>query len=285
MTIIAVASAKGRGVTTTAELLVLLRPTGRRCVLVDADPAGGDWLLRPGVAPEPGLVSLALAGRRRLEPGELFNHVQAVGAVEVVVGPPDAPKAAAALDTVGPRLAAHVRTLTEPGGSVTGEVDAVVDCGRLARSSPASVLALQADLVVVVNPATAAGLVHLPPVVDLVREAGVAVGVVLFGGEERAARYGEGEVAAAVGCEVLGTMADDPAGAAGMAESPGGVEGRGCRRLVRSMGPVVARAWDVARRPEPVAATGPAATWPPPPSARPSRAYRAPMSWKEQPDG
>lgn len=276
MTVIAVASAKGRGVTTVAELLVQLRTTGRRCVLIDADPAGGDWLLRPGVTPEPGLLSLAIAGRRRLENGELFSHVQVVGSVELVVGPAPAHQASWAVETTGDRLVAHLRALVDDReGGWAGPVDSVIDCGRLAPGSPALPLALQADLLVLVSPATAAGLVHLAPLVAVVREAGRQPAVVLHGGASGEARYDGGEVAAGVGAEVLGAMAEDPGAAGRLAAQPGRVDGLGRSRLVRSMAEVSARAWERAGQLE----SGPAGGGP-----RPSRAEDslAPIGWREQ---
>jgi MinD-like ATPase involved in chromosome partitioning or flagellar assembly len=281
MTVIAVASAKGRGVTTAAELFVRLRTTGRRCVLIDADPAGGDWLLRPGVAPEPGLVSLAMAGRRRLENGELFNHVQVVGPVELVVGPAAAHQAATALEMLGPRLVAHVRGLTDGrADGWAGPVDAVVDCGRLTPGSPAMPLALEADLVVLVSPATAVALVHLAPLVEHVAKAGVPAAVLLHGGEGRSSLYGEAEVAAGVGVEVLGTMADDAAAAARLAEEAGHVEARGRSRLARSMTVVADRAWELAQRAEQAGVLPP-----PPPVPAPVANSYAPVGWRERPHG
>ena len=278
MTVVAVASAKGRGVTGAAELLVLLRPTGRRCVLIDADPAGGDWLLRPGLAPEPGLVSLAMAGRRRLEGHELLNHVQVAGTVEVVAGPAAAHQASTALEMIAARLVAHLRLLTHEPAGWEGRVDSVIDCGRLTPGSPALPMALQADLVVLVSAATAAALVHLAPLVELVRSLGGRPVVLLHGGDARAARYAPGEVAAGVGVEVLGTMADDPVAAGRLVDQPGRVEGLGRSRLVRSMTQVTARAWELAEHAEAAAVSHPAS----PPSAH--QAY-APVGWREQRDG
>ena len=277
MTVVAVASAKGRGVTSVAELLVLLRPTGRRCVLIDADPAGGDWLLRPGVAPEPGLVSLAMAGRRRLESRELFNHVQVVGHMELVVGPAASHQASAAVEMIAARLVAHLRLLTHEPDGWEGRVDSVIDCGRLTSGSPALPLALQADLVVLVSPGTAAALVHLAPLVELVRSQGGRPAVVLQGGDARSARYGPAEVAAGVGAEVLGVMADDPGAAGRLVDQPGRVDGLGRSRLLRSMTQVTARAWEVAERAEAAPVSHPA----PPPA---HEAY-APVGWREHRDG
>ena len=275
MTVIAVASAKARGVTSVAELLVLLRPTGRRCVLIDADPAGGDWLLRPGVAPEPGLVSLAMAGRRRLESREVFNHVQVAGNIEVVVGPAASHQASAALEMISARLVAHLRSLThEPDGGWEARVDSVIDCGRLTSGSPALPLALQVDLVVLVSSATAAALVHLAPLVELLRSLGAMPAVLLHGGDARSARYGPDEVAAAVGTEVIGTMADDPGPAARLVDQPGRIDGLGRSRLVRSMTQVTSRAWELAEHAETAPVSHPA-------SAPPAHEVYAPVGWRE----
>ena len=275
MTVVAVASAKSRGVTTAAELLVLLRPTGRRCVLVDADPAGGDWLLRPGVAPEPGLVSLAMAGRRRLGEGELFGHVQVVGGLELVAGPAAAHQASTALQMIGDRLVAQLRTLADrrQDGSAA-PVDAVVDCGRLTPGSPALGAAAQADLTVLVSPATATAVVHLAPLVELVRAGGGSPVVLLFGGDSRGPRYEAGEVAAGVQAEVLGTMADDPGAAGRLTGQPGRLDGLGRSRLARSMTPVAARAWAAAAQREPVAQA--------PPSETSAHEAYAPIGWRDQ---
>jgi len=282
MTLIAVASPKSRGVTTVAELLSLLRPpAGRRCLLVDADPAGGDWLLRPGITPEPGLVSLAMAGRRRFEPGEALRHRQVVGNLEVVVGPAAAHQASAALQMVGEQLGVHLRGLTDGGEKgCAGPIDSVVDCGRLTGGSPALSTALQADLVVLVSGPTSAALVHLAPLVELVRAAGRAPAILLFGSDGRGARYDAVEVAAGMGAEVLGTMGEDPAAAARLFEEPGVVDRLGRSRLGKSMTPVVARAWALAEANE--AAT---AATPPPAALPPAYESYAPIGWRDPRDG
>ena len=144
MSLVAVASAKfSPGVTTLAQLLVLRWPSQRRCILVDCDPSGSEWLLRPGVAAEPGLVTLAMAGRRELTAGAVFEHTQTLGepGLEVVVGPAAARQATSALEILGERLGAHLASL--------GDVDVVADCGRLrAEHFPAAVVHRAAAVVV-----------------------------------------------------------------------------------------------------------------------------------------
>lgn len=277
MTVIAVASAKSRGVTTAAELLVLLRPTGRRCLLVDADPAGGEWLLRPGVEAEPGFVSLAHAGRRRLERQEVLGHVQVVGALELVAGPAAAEVASGALEGLGGRLVGHLRTVTEEVEGAWGTpVDSVVDCGRLTPGSPALAVARGADVVVVVTAPTAAALVHTAPWVKWLWDEGGVPAVLLHAGGARGPRYEADEVASGVGAEVLGTMADDVGGAGRLFDNPGRVDGLG-RTLLRSMGPVAARAWALAAAAE--ASGPPVEPLVPPPG--PLHVSYAPVGWKE----
>jgi MinD-like ATPase involved in chromosome partitioning or flagellar assembly len=232
MTVIAVAAAKSSpGVSTVAELLAQLGPPGPGRVLLDCDPAGGDWLLRPGVRPEPGLASLAMAGRRGLAPGEVLNHVQRLGEdLAVLVAPAAGRQATSALEMVGEALVDHLRTLKD--------LAVVVDCGALSPASPALPLAAGADLVVMVSRATARAMVHLAPWVEQLAADAVPVAVVLVrhGPAAKAeAAYRPAEVADALGVEVLGPLADDPDGAARLYAEPGRLAGLARSALVRSM--------------------------------------------------
>lgn len=234
MSVIALASAKSSpGVTTLAELVAQLRPTGRRCALLDCDPAGGDWLLRPGVDPEPGLVSLATAGRRELGAGELSAHLQHLDeGLEVLVAPAAARQAWGALDLVGERLVAHLEALDA--------MDTVIDCGSLAPASPALPLVRTADLVVVVSRPTARAMVHLAPWVEQLAGEGSPVVVALVEGARarHEATYRPDEVAEALGVEVLGPVAHDAATAARLYREPGRLTSLRGSALVRSATPV-----------------------------------------------
>ena len=177
------------------ELLAQLVPPAFRPLLVDADPAGGDWLLRPGVAPEPGLSSLAMVGRRGLRAEELSEHVQHLGPrLRVLVAPAAARQATAALQLVAEQLSAALSGL-----------DAVIDCGSLFDGSPAMPLLKASDLVVLVGRPTADAMVHLAPWVEELRDEGTSVAVVLStaGVPARAATYRPGEVAEALGVDCL----------------------------------------------------------------------------------
>lgn len=239
MTIIAVTAAKSSpGVSTVAELLAQLGEPERRRVLVDADPAGGEWLLRSGVAHEPGLASLAVASRRGLAPGEVAEHVQRLGdGLGVIVAPAAARQAAAALELVGESLVDHLRA---------DGVGAVADCGMLSAASPALPVVRAADLVVLVSRSTASGLVHLAPWVEQqLSGEGLPLAVVLVSHGHKARResaYSEADVAEALGVEVLGTMADDPDSAARLFAEPGRLARLANGPLVRSMRPVATAA-------------------------------------------
>ena len=241
MTLIAVASAKfSPGVTTLAQLLVLRRPAERRCILVDCDPSGSEWLLRPGVAPEPGLVTLAMAGRRELAAGAAFEHTQTVGesGLEVVVGPAAARQATSALDILGERLGPHLASLPD--------VDVVADCGRLDQRSPALGVLASARLVLLVARPAVSDLVHLAPWVEQL--GGDRLAVVLVGGGRgpHQVAYEPQEIADALGVPVLGVLADDGPAAARVFAQPGSLVGMFRTRLVRSADALAAVAFAVA---------------------------------------
>ncbi|HEX8771021.1 MAG TPA: hypothetical protein VF711_09675 [Acidimicrobiales bacterium] len=235
MSLVVVASAKSSpGATTLAELLVTLRPSPARCVLVDCDPAGGEWMLRPGVTAEPGLVTLAMAGRRDLEAGAVFGHLQTLAGMEVLIGPAAARQAASALEILGDRLGAHLRALDA--------VDVVADCGRLAQGSPARGVVAAADLVVVVARPTAPEMIHVASCVEQLQQDGLAVAVVLAAGQpgRRQLAYDPAEVAQALGAPVLGVVDHDPVAAARLWAHPGLAAGARRSRLVRSAQKVAA---------------------------------------------
>ena len=240
MTAIAVAAAKSSpGVSIVAELLAQLGPPAFRPLLVDADPAGGDWLLRPGVAPEPGLSSLAMVSRRGLRAEEMSEHVQHLGpGLRVLVAPAAARQATAALHIVADQL---IEALTG--------LDAVIDCGSLFEGSPAMPLLRASDLVVLVGRPTAAAMVHLAPWVEELRGDGTSVAVVLSAScvPARAPTYRPAEVAEALGVEVLGTMAGDPDTVARLSADPGRIAPLARTRLVRSMAPVAEAAFALAK--------------------------------------
>lgn len=208
MSFVALGSAKGSpGVTTLAAALAATWPPARDLLLVEADPAGGALTSRFDMPGEPGLVSLAAAGRRDLDGEVLAEHLQQLpgpgeGKVRLLAGPVAAEQASVALSALRPRLAEVL------GGLAS---DVIVDCGRLDSASPA------VDLV---STATVLALVLRPTVADVhhasTRLAALApaclVGVVVVG--ERP--YSPSEVAAAVGAPLIGTIPADARSAAAL---------------------------------------------------------------------
>ena len=240
MSLIAVASAKSSpGASVVAELAVLLGPGGGERLLVDCDPAGSEWLLRPGVRADPGLVTLAMAGRRELAASAAAVHAQSVGqGLDIVVGPAAARQASSALEILGDRLGAHLAGLQG--------FDVVADCGRLAPASPALGVVRAADLVVLVSRPAVGEMVHLAPWVEQLVSEGRPVGVVLVdrGRRFREVAYQAAEVADALGVTVFGTVADDGAAAARLFDQPGSLAGLSRTRLVQSAAAVVSAVWD-----------------------------------------
>lgn len=240
MSLIAVASAKAcPGASVLSELTVLLGPAGAERLLVDCDPAGSEWLLRPGIRPEPGLVTLAMAGRRELAASAAVVHAQSVGqGLDVVVGPAAARQASSALEILGERLGAHLAGLAG--------FDVVADCGRLAPASPALGVVRAADLVVLVSRPAVGEMVHLAPWVEQLVSEGRLVGVVLVdrGRRFREVAYEAAEVADALGVPVFGMVADDGAAAARLFDQPGSLAGLSRTRLVQSATAVVSALWE-----------------------------------------
>jgi hypothetical protein len=126
--LIAVAADKGApGVTTTAVALAAVWP--RPVLLAECDPAGGDLVYRlPGegggrLDPRRGLLSLAVAARRDLQPTQLWAHAQKLrGGLDVLLGVTSAEQGAG------------LEPLWGPVGSVLAglpQADVIADCGRL----------------------------------------------------------------------------------------------------------------------------------------------------------
>lgn len=199
---VAFASAKRGGVTTATLAIAAVWPERRRVIVVEADPSGGDVAIRFGVPAEPGLVSLAAAGRRGLSVETLVEHAQRLpGGLEVVAAPPSAERAHAA-----------VRALGDSFGQLSlgdAAVDVFLDCGRLAVGSPAEAVVAHADLTILVARPTAEEVAHLEARVHAMRSRGRSL-VVLLVGEKP---YGAREIGSYLDAVVLGALPDDVHGA------------------------------------------------------------------------
>ncbi len=204
MPVVVLASLKSSPGTTTAALaLCQVWPRAPRVILIEADPAGGDVAARTGASPDPGLTTLAAAGRREITPAMIEQHCRSVAGVPALLCSPQPQTAAAALSTVAQRMA-----------SLLGDLgyDAVCDCGRLQQGHPAAPLIQAADLILIVARPTA---VELSRVATAAKELGGRARVLLVTGSPvpGSTEYPSAEVAQAVGVPVIGTMPYDPAAA------------------------------------------------------------------------
>jgi hypothetical protein len=214
MAYVAFASAKASpGVTTSITALASTWPRDRDLLIAELDPAGGDLGVRFDLATEPGLVTLAAAGRRQLDRPTLAGHTQPLpfagrgtngddeGAVRrVLVGPVAADQAGAALAALRGGL---------PGVLSLLGADVLVDCGRLDPGSAVHDVVTEADLLVVVARPVVAEVHHLAARLSGLRPK--ALSLLLIGDRP----YSVAEVADAVGANPLGVLpVDDRAAAA-----------------------------------------------------------------------
>src|ERR1017187_7890592 len=158
MALIAVAADKGApGVTTASVVLAAVWP--RPVLLAECDPAGGDIVYRlPGadgtrLDPRRGLLTLAVAARRGLEPYQVWEHAQKLhGGLDVLAGVTNAEQGAgleALWNTVGGLL------------SRIPQADVIADCGRIGRDGPFYDLLAEAEAVVLITRASVAEVVRL----------------------------------------------------------------------------------------------------------------------------
>jgi hypothetical protein len=234
-------------------------------LLADLDPDGGDLALRyrrPDGAPlDPDLGLLSLAASLRGEPttvvfgpapaplqppggdgGPVIPHLQtAAGGLDVLLGVSTSDQAVG----LGPLWAPLARALAEVPRTV------FADCGRIGPASPAMPVLLQADAVLMVARAELEELAHLRErlrflAATLPRRSatGPRLGVVLVAADkDRAAAPRTEQLlrSSGVPVPVLGTVADDPRGAAKLRGIGSGRAGRTTLvRSIRSLLPAVA---------------------------------------------
>ena len=230
MAVLAFGSMKASpGVSTTLHALAAVWPEERSLLVVEADPDGGDLAARIGLSVEPGMASLAAAGRRSLVRADIDRHTQALSrGVQLLVGNPDPEQATRELELVGQRLA-EVLPHDAP--------DVLIDCGRLRSSSPAVPLAVGAFATLIVCRPRVDELQHVRAQIGRLIAQGMEPDVILVGDRP----YSAPEVEGAIGREVVDVIADDAATAAALA-------GRGGRASVVSRSPLMRSARSLAER-------------------------------------
>lgn len=158
MALIVVAADKGApGVTTTALALAAVWP--RPVLLAECDPAGGDLAFRfPAANGEPldprrGVLSLAVAARRGLQPGQLWEHTQKLyGGIDVLLGVTNADQGMG-LGTFWGQLGRGLASVPQ--------ADVIADCGRLGSDSPVIDLLAEASSVLLLTRAEVGEVVRL----------------------------------------------------------------------------------------------------------------------------
>src|ERR1700722_17994370 len=148
MALIAVAADKGApGVTTTALSLAAVWP--RPVLLAECDPAGGDLVYRLPAAdggrldPRRGLLSLAVAARRGLQPHQVWEHAQKLrGGLDILAGVGGAEQGSG----LEPLWGSVGRVL-----AAAPQADVIADCGRVGVDGPVYDLLAQASTVILLT--------------------------------------------------------------------------------------------------------------------------------------
>ena len=199
MAVVALGSVRSCGVTTLTAALGAVWPNDRRRLVVELDPGGGTLVAQFGLRPEPGLVSLAAASRRRDDPELIWEHVQQlVEGADVLAAPPSAAQARAALDLLG-ALPAQLARL---------EADVFIDCGRLGAASIADEAFDRSDVALLLVRPLLPDLHCVAAWLEGRTEVPSSLGLVLVG----EGLYNKADVDHALNSEVLGDVPFDPDG-------------------------------------------------------------------------
>jgi hypothetical protein len=221
MALIVIAADKGApGVTTTALALAAVWP--RPVLLAECDPSGGDLVYRFPAAdgsaldPRRGLLTLAVAARRGLQPGQIWEHTQKLsGGLDVLPGVINAEQGSGLGSLWGP--------LGDLFAALSGG-DVIADCGRLGPEGPHYDLLAKAAVVLLVTRPNPGDVIRLRDRAAAVVAAGNTRGrrgatpsVVVIADQRTlratAAEVGETLAQGNVPARVLGGIADDDKGA------------------------------------------------------------------------
>jgi hypothetical protein len=227
MALVALASARSPGLTTGALALATAWPQPRRALVAELDPSGGTIACWRAVNPDPGLQSLAAAGRHYLDGEQVLGHARtAPDGQALLLSPPSPDRCAAAL------TALNAAELPDRLRNLRG-FDVLADCGRLDSSSPALPVFAAADAVIFVVRPTISDIAGLRSRLETLSRPASAAGLVVVDH----GRYGVGDVVAAFDIPVLGVLPWEPRAADVI-----GTGGRLARpsKLVRAAGPIAA---------------------------------------------
>lgn len=212
-------SARGACGVTTAMLAVASVWPGS-LVLVEADESGGVLAARFGLAPEPGVTTLAAAARHDGAATELDEHVQPLpgtdGRLRVLVGPATPEAAQPLWRTAATRI---------DGLLAAADLPVLVDVGRLLATPAVAPLIAGADRVVVVARPRADDLQAVAQRLPVLSGLGATPELLLVGDRP----YHPQEVAATVPYSMVGELADDRPAAEALAGTVS------TRRLGRSL--------------------------------------------------
>jgi hypothetical protein len=242
--LVALCSFKGSpGVTTSALAMAACSPTHTQPIVVECDPAGGDIFARFRLEPVPGLVSLAAAARRGVEPGLLAQHTQRLpGGLPVVLSPAGAEQARTVLGEIIHHQGAVLRAAADQDGMVV-----LADCGRVDPDSPVLPIVRAADALVLLVHARDDELAHVATRLDTAARWTPKPCLVLVGDG-----YPTSKVAQVLGIGIGGRIPHDPQGAAILAGTSHA--GRGLERT--PLGRAAARIWVPLAPPPTVAPVG-----------------------------
>lgn len=201
MVLLAMASARSPGLTTAAVALGLSWPKPHQVFVAEVDPDGGTIAGSHAANSDPGLKTLAAAGRHYLSPGLVTSHLQTLPAgLSVLMSPASPDRCTAALGALNPvGLGETLRTIPD--------FDVIADCGRIDSSSPALPVIREADAVIfVVRPILReiVGLRGRLETLELPQPTRAGIVVVKEG------PYRLEDVAAAFTLPVIGTLEWDP---------------------------------------------------------------------------
>jgi hypothetical protein len=222
MALVALASARSPGLTTSALALALSWPEPGRVLLAELDPDGGTIAERHAANPDPGLNTLAASGRHYLSPGMVTSNLQRLpGGLPVLLSSASPDRCVAALAALNP--VGLGETLRDVPG-----FDVLADCGRIDSNSPALPVLREADAVIFVVRATLEDIVGLRArleTLDLAR--GTRAGIVVVDSGPHKVE----DVAAAFTLPVVGALAWDTRAATALSE---GRHVLGSSKLMRS---------------------------------------------------